>query len=137
MNLLLQILVLVYPVMKLMNKQITFKLVAICFISCLIVIALFNVNTQLIIVTLLFLFILNKFEGIKRLEFTFITIFNVQVCFILFTISYLATFVFSIVLLLIYKNVYFKLTDEILKYRVYGLIAINTMFFIFFIYGGR
>lgn len=137
MNLLLQILVLVYPAMKLMNKQITAKLIVICFIACLIVIFLFSINTQLIVVTFLFLFILYKIEGIKRLEFTFVTIFNVQVCFILFTISYAATFLFSILLLMFYNKLYFNLSDEILKYRVWGLIGINTMLFLFIIYGGR
>lgn len=137
MNLILQILVFVYPVMKILNKKITAKLVLISFFLGLLVIFLFSPTTQLIIVTLLFLGILYKVEGINRLEYTFITILNIQVCFILFTISYLATFVFSIVLLLIYKNLYFKLSNEILKYRVYGLITINTMLFIFFIYGGR
>lgn len=137
MNLILQILVFVYPVMKILEKKITFKLISISFFLGLIVIFLFSPTTQLIIVTLLFLGILYKIEGISRLEYTFITILNIQLCFILFTISYLATFVFSLLLLLIYKHLYFKLTDEILKYRVYGLITINTMFFIFFLYGGR
>lgn len=137
MNLILQILVFVYPVMKLLNKKITFKLIAIFYLLSLIVIFLFSINTQLIIFTMLFLFVLWKLEGINRLEYTFLTIFNIQVCFILFTISYLATFIFAILLLLIYSKVYFKLSNEILKYRVYGLIGINTMLFLFIIYGGR
>lgn len=137
MNLILQILVFVYPVMKLLNKKITFKLIAIFYLLSLIVIFLFSINTQLIIFTMLFLFVLWKLEGINRLEYTFLTIFNIQVCFVLFTISYLATFTFAILLLLIYSKVYFKLSNEILKYRVYGLIGINTMLFLFIIYGGR